>query len=149
MNPDDADKIREDDLFLTNSRDQTERVYDPKNKWNYTTDLGTIAHLIQPANTLSAEIDIAAQATVIRKGKNGPIDDDDALISCSKYGNQFRHSDPHVRALVSSKWAHREADPLKIGSGINERARDGFKISIADPVALWISEFHDADLKLD
>ncbi|KAH8427107.1 uncharacterized protein LDX57_004824 [Aspergillus melleus] len=132
LNSDAADQIREDDLFLTNSQDQTKRVYDPRNIWNYTTDQGTIAHLIQPANTLSAEIDIAAQATVIRKRDDtDPITDKNDLIHCSKYGNPYRHSDPFI------------------GSEINGLARDGKTISIADPVALYISNFEDKFFKLD
>lgn len=105
--------------------------------------------MIQPANTLSAEIDIAAQATVIRKGENGIITDEDTLINCSQYGNQFRHSDPHVKALISQWRARTEADMIQIGSEINKLARDGYKISIADPVAIYISSFDEKAFKLN
>ena len=96
MNPDYAGQIREDDLYLINPVTKA-KVYDPRNPWNFTTNSGTIAHLIQPNNTLSAEIDIGAQATVIRKNPQGNIiTNADQLIRCSQYGNQYRNSDPAV-----------------------------------------------------
>ena len=71
--------------------------YNPYNQYNFTTTTGTIAHLIHPSNTLSAEIDIAAQATVIRKGPDGQtITNNDQLVNCSQYGNSGRNSDPTV-----------------------------------------------------
>lgn len=73
------------------------KVYNPNNVWNNYTTTGTIAHLIHPANTLSAEVDIAAQSTVIRKDSSGAIiTDEQKLINCSQYGNPNRNSDPHV-----------------------------------------------------
>ena len=61
-------------------------------------------HLIHPSNTLSAEIDIAGQATVIRKDSDGNIiTDPQELIQCSKYGNPGRNSDPSVSRRLSSK----------------------------------------------
>ena len=72
-------------------------VYFPGNKWNNSTTSGAIAHLFQPNNTLSAEIDIAAQGTVIRKDGNGDIiTDKGKLINCSAYGRAERNSDPTV-----------------------------------------------------
>jgi len=95
----------EADLFLTPLDDPNDRskwLYNPTNPYNFRTDTGTIIHLIQPANTLSAEIDIAAQATVIRKDAQGKvITSSDQLIRCSQYGNPNRNSDPTVRAPLS------------------------------------------------
>lgn len=72
-------------------------VYHPYNPYNLRTDTGTIIHLTAPDNTLSAEIDIVAQATVIRQDAQGKIvTNADQLIKCSKYGNPYRNSDPGV-----------------------------------------------------
>ncbi|KAJ5083111.1 hypothetical protein N7532_012154 [Penicillium argentinense] len=131
LNPDFQSQIVENDLFLTNSQDPKKKVYDPRNFWNFTTTSGTIAHLIQPANTLSAEIDIAAQATVIRQKDSVVIKDPNRLITCSQYGNLYRNSDPFI------------------GSEVNKLARAGNKISIADPVALYIREFEESVFQLD
>lgn len=71
--------------------------YNAENKWNDSTTTGTIAHLVQRNNTLSAEVDIAAQGTVIRKDKDGKIiTDQTKLINCSAYGQPKRNSDPVV-----------------------------------------------------
>jgi hypothetical protein len=96
-------------------------VYNPTNKWNDSTTTGTIMHLIQINNTLGAEVDLGALATVLRKRKDGtPITDSDELIKCSKYGNPGRNSDP------------------TIGAAINSIARGGPLITIQNPVALYI-----------
>lgn len=85
------------DFFLVDANTQAS-VYNPNNYWNQLTTTGTIIHLIQPNNTLGAEIDIAAQATVIRKDSSGKtITDANQLILCSRYGNPGRNSDPTVR----------------------------------------------------
>jgi hypothetical protein len=91
--------------------------YDPLNRWN-TTD-GAM-HLIQPNNTLSAEIFIAADATVLRRKNGQLLTDADALIECAKYGEAGRASDP------------------RIGSKVNELARQGFAITLANPVGLYL-----------
>lgn len=97
LNP---DFIKTDDdvnqIFITDPISKVQ-VYNPNNVWNNYTTTGTIAHLIHPANTLSAEVDIAAQATVVRKdGSGNVITDEQQLINCSQYGNPNRNSDPHV-----------------------------------------------------
>jgi hypothetical protein len=56
-------------------------------------------HLIHPSNTLGAEIDIAAQGTVLRYKGSDPkavITNYNELIRCSQYGNPHRNSDPEV-----------------------------------------------------
>ena len=96
LNPDYAGQMKESDLYLINPVTKA-AVYDPRNPWNFTSKNGTIAHLIQPNNTLSAEIDIGAQATVIRKDPQGNIvTTPDQLCRCSQYGNPQRNSDPAV-----------------------------------------------------
>jgi hypothetical protein len=72
-------------------------MYNPANPWNISSTTGTITHLIQPNNTLAAEIDIAAQATVIREIDGDLVTESDRLIRCSGYGNPGRNSDPTVR----------------------------------------------------
>ena len=89
--------MSDSDFFLTDPMTNSE-VYNPGNQWNLVSTTGTIAHLVRPNNTLSAEIDIGAQAMVIRKDDQGNvIEDKDDLNNCSKYGNAGRNSDPSVR----------------------------------------------------
>ena len=125
--------------------------YNPNNKWNTSTTTGTIAHLIQPNNTLGAEVDIAAQGTVIRKDPNGnTITDKTRLINCSRYGNANRNSDPTVSFDIPAKF--KELSPeivIQIGDNINKLARGGKIVSIANPVAIYIQSVNFGTLKLD
>ncbi|KAK1491487.1 hypothetical protein CCUS01_03273 [Colletotrichum cuscutae] len=127
--------------------------YNIYNRWNGHTNTGTIAHLIQINNSLSAEIDIAAQATVTRTDLvyGEPITN--MLTLCgdgSIYGNPNRNSDPTVRDSVAVRWELFEANDLWIGAAVNEvcrLARDTVchipvTISVKDPVALYM---YDAD----
>jgi hypothetical protein len=83
LNPDFANQMNMADFFITDPKTGT-AVYNPNNYWNNWTKTGSIIHLCQPNNTLSAEIDIAAQATVLRKDEDGNlITDPDQLIECS------------------------------------------------------------------
>ncbi|KAK4224653.1 hypothetical protein QBC38DRAFT_485047 [Podospora fimiseda] len=126
QNPLFKDKIKKSDLWSKNGE------YNPTNKWNYSTKTGCIMHLAHPNNTLSAEVDIAAQGTVIRKDKNGEIiKDKTKLINCSAYGSAHRNSDP------------------RIGDAINSLARQGNSVSIANPVGIYIHSFNTANFKLD
>ncbi|KPM37858.1 hypothetical protein AK830_g8703 [Neonectria ditissima] len=119
-NPEFADKMQLKDM-LDDKGD-----YNPYNKWNgveetvpgnpyklTTVNPGCIMHLAQPNNTLGAEVDIAAQGTVIRKDKDGYVITD------------------------------------KIGASINGLARSGNKISIADPVAIYMTQFDSSNFMLD
>jgi hypothetical protein len=92
--------------------------YNMFNKWN--TELG-IVHLCSPPNALQAEIQLGADATILRADGTGkPIVLSEPLICCSQYGNPNRNSDP------------------TIGSSINALARSGRMITLADPVGLYI-----------
>lgn len=107
-NPEYASQMKAEDMFETV---HGKRVYNPYNKWNgvvkteppkdeklTTVNPGCIMHLAQRNNTLSAEIDIAAQGTVIRKdGQGNVITDAVKLCNCSAYGQATRNSDPQVR----------------------------------------------------
>ncbi|KAJ1323027.1 hypothetical protein MN608_11881 [Microdochium nivale] len=142
-NPDFASQMKIEDFFTTDRRGN--KVYQPYNKWNgvlsqnpgVDTKLtivnpGCIMHLAQRNNSLSAEIDIAAQGTVIRKDKNGKVITDEVkLCNCSRYGNATRNSDP------------------KIGIGINSLARSGKAVSIVDPVGIYFVEFASDSFQLD
>jgi hypothetical protein len=98
--------------------------YEPLNRFN--TDHGA-AHLIQTNNNLYAEVQIAAQACILRRTAQGaPITDSDALIRCSQYGAPGRASDP------------------KIGFTVNAQARLGQAITLCDPVALYITRWSSA-----
>ena len=75
--------------------------YNPLNKWNNSTTNGAV-HLISPPNTLGAEIQLAADATVLRMDSNGqPVTQPDPLIRCSRYGTPNRNSDPHIGQQVN------------------------------------------------
>ncbi|KAI1320783.1 hypothetical protein F5Y16DRAFT_389559 [Xylariaceae sp. FL0255] len=121
-----ANEMRLSDLLDDNG------VYKPDNKWNSLTPPGTIMHLIQRNNSLGAEIDIVAQATVLRKDPQGnPVTDMTKLINCSRYGNANRNSDPHI------------------GDVVNKIARGGTSVSIANPVAIYMMSVDFSTLMLD
>ncbi|KAG0137526.1 hypothetical protein HOY82DRAFT_497163 [Tuber indicum] len=118
-NPEYASQIKSDDLYINKSL-----RYNRKNKWNNNTTTGSIMHLIQGANTLQAEIQLGADATVLRVDSQGnPIHDYDRLIRCSQYGGIYRNSDP------------------TIGGNVNDLAWQGPLITLADPVGLYIDSF--------
>ncbi|KAF0332015.1 hypothetical protein GQ607_000031 [Colletotrichum asianum] len=129
LNPDFADEIKGDHLVDDRGK------YNIYNKWNGRTDTGTIAHLIQINNSLSAEIDIAAQATVTRTDLvyGEPITNMITLCGDgSAFGNPGRNSDPTIGAAVNEvcRLAHDKVCPIPV------------TISVKDPVALYI---YDAD----
>ncbi|KAF9880613.1 hypothetical protein CkaCkLH20_01655 [Colletotrichum karsti] len=141
-NPEYASQMKIEDMFVDVRGQQ---VYNPYNKWNgviktkpssdktlTTVNPGCIMHLAQRNNTLSAEIDIAAQGTVVRKDKQGNVITNDVkLCNCSKYGVATRNSDP------------------KIGASINGLVRGGNSVSIADPVAIYMVDFDSSSFMLD
>ena len=97
-----AGGIQRGDLYLVDDKTKAE-VYNPVNYYNCSSTTGFIAHLIHPSNTLGAEIDIVAQATVLRVDKTGnPITSAIPLIDCSKYGQANRNSDPFVNSFRES-----------------------------------------------
>jgi hypothetical protein len=91
--------------------------YRPGNVWN--TARGAM-HLTHPANSLGAEIKLAADATVLRRRGDRTITDADELITCAGFGERLRSSDP------------------RIGADVNALARLGYAITLADPVGLYI-----------
>lgn len=130
LNPQ-AGNISTDELYLYDDKTGA-KVYNPMNFYNCASTTGFIAHLIHPSNTLGAEIDIVAQATVLRVDKQGhPINSQIPLIQCSKYGQPKRNSDPFI------------------GITVNNAARGGNSLSIADPVGLYIKSFDANSFTLD
>ena len=94
--------------------------YIPRNRWNNSTSNGAM-HLIQRNNTLDAEIELAAAATIVRVIDGRTLDAEQELIRCGQYGQPERNSDPHIGAVV------------------NELARAKHDITLANPVGLCIA----------
>jgi hypothetical protein len=95
-------------------------VYNIRNPWNNSTENGAM-HLIQQNNTLGAEIELAAAATIVRRRNGVILTSEQDLIACGRYGQPERHSDPHIGAVV------------------NELARQHADITLANPVGLCIA----------
>ncbi|KAJ9662005.1 hypothetical protein H2201_006294 [Coniosporium apollinis] len=130
------DEVPPSAFFSIDPRDTSNRAkwrYNPRNACNSTCTTGTITHLAHRANTLGDEINIAAQATVLRKERHSDklITDGDKLIRWAKFGDPGRNSDP------------------RIGYEINQLARQGISISVADPVGLYIHKFDTGNFRLD
>ena len=95
--------------------------YNRLNKWN--TDLG-IVHLTQPANTLFAEINLAARATQ-RFAARPDLEtsaDRFTLTACGGYGEINRNSDP------------------TIGQAVNNLALSGLRVTVSNPIGLYVGE---------
>lgn len=122
-------EVKLEDLYLKNNNQpiidpETGRpAYNDLNKWNSTTTNGAV-HLISNPNTLSAQIVLAAQATILRKDSGGnPITNPGQLLECSRYGTPNRNSDPLIGVTVNN---------LVRGSGV--------RITLENPVGLYIQE---------
>ncbi|KAL0631393.1 hypothetical protein Q9L58_009748 [Maublancomyces gigas] len=110
--------IKKDDLFPGGT-------YKRDNKWNNSTTPGCIMHLIHCNNTLTAQIHIAGQSTVLRIDSQGnPIRAPDRLLRCSRLGLASRNSDPYI------------------GIGINNLAHSQHLITVADPIGLYLHDFN-------
>lgn len=119
------------DLYLLDSHGKPvvnpltgQPAYNPLNKWNSGTITrpgvsGGAMHLTSPPNTLGAEIYLAAAATLQR---NVSSYTEQSMICCSKYGQPYRNSDPHI------------------GFTANGYAKMGLTLSLTDPVGLYIQE---------
>lgn len=122
--------VQADDLKLTQDivfGDDVLRTgtYNPYNKWN--TSEGVV-HLTHPANTLGAEINLAARATIPRKGIDGNRVTEVRRFACgSNFGDPNRSSDPNI------------------GHGVNFTAIPAAggatqSITLANPVALYMDQ---------
>lgn len=124
-------KVQLADLYLLDAQQKPvvnpltgQPAYNPLNKWNSgpitTPDVsGGAMHLTSPPNTLGAEVYLAAAATLLR---NVSTYNAQNMICCSKYGQPFRNSDPHI------------------GFNANQLAKAGYTLSLTDPVGLYIQE---------
>ncbi|MFB7666489.1 hypothetical protein ACFC1R_21475 [Kitasatospora sp. NPDC056138] len=95
--------------------------YQRRNRWNDSTTHGAM-HLIQAANTLGAEIELAAAATIVRVIDGRELTADQELIQCGKYGEPERNSDPHI------------------GGAVNAIARQKADIALTNPVGLYFDD---------
>jgi hypothetical protein len=99
-------------------------TYNALNPWN---TLHGAMHLTHPSNTLNAEMQLAGGATVPRADDAGrPITGAHQLICATAYGDPNRASDP------------------LIGKTVNDLARRGLSVSLADPVGLYIADMDES-----
>ena len=97
-------------------------TYNKLNRWN--TGKGAM-HLTHNANSLGAEINLVAGATVLWQHGGEPVTDSLQLVNCGGFGDEVRSSDP------------------RIGSDINSLARLGLAITLKNPVGLLIDGLDD------
>jgi hypothetical protein len=98
--------------------------YNPWNAWNVTDG---IVHLSHPANTLAEEIELVGDATVLRSTASGRLlQAAKCLLCCGGFGDINRSSDP------------------AIGAAVNELARAGYALTVANPIGLYMSHLEDA-----
>ncbi|KAK2733888.1 hypothetical protein FQN57_001938, partial [Myotisia sp. PD_48] len=122
-------KVKLDEIF-------TEGKYNRNNRWNCrkTPDPdaeGCIAHMIRENNTLVEAADLVADATILR------YDNGIALTDGAKLLNLLE---------VSKLSPNRGSDP-KIVKEVNELARKGKFVTIANPVGIYIDEFEINKIK--
>jgi hypothetical protein len=106
--------VQHDDLFDSQGR------YIRRNRWN-TDAVNGAMHLVQDSNTLGAEVELAAAATIVRVINGRELTGEQELIDCSQYGVATRNSDPHIGGVVN---------------GIAQQKTD---IALADPVGLYFN----------
>lgn len=101
-------------------------AYNRYNKWNV--GPSGLIHLTERANTLGAEITLAADGSVDWTSAGaGPTEQ--ALICCAQFGDPARHSDP------------------RIGWTVNDLvSNSGACAALADPVGLYMTPFDLDDL---
>jgi hypothetical protein len=114
--------VQHDDLFDASGG------YIRRNKWNSTTTNGAM-HLVQASNTLGAEIELAAAATIVRARGDHVLAGEQELIECSEYGAPDRNSDPHI------------------GGVVNSVARQKADVALSDPVGLYLGGLSTAGWK--
>lgn len=102
--------------------------YVASNRWNSGEEVAPV-HMTQGSNTLGAAVELAAAATIQRVINARPVESNQELIKCSKFGVATRNSDPHI------------------GATINELARMQADITLADPPGLYINDFRPAGFK--
>ncbi|UVC19350.1 phospholipase D-like domain-containing protein [Mesorhizobium onobrychidis] len=108
--------VRREDLFVGGS-------YQRRNRFNNLTS-GGIVHLVQGANTLRAEIELGAAATIRRRRDGQDVTDAQGLIRCSRFGEPERNSDPFI------------------GEQVNAQARRLADVTLNNPVGLYLHQFN-------
>jgi hypothetical protein len=83
-------------------------------------------HLIQAANTLGAEIELVAAASIVRVIDGRELTGEQELIGCGQYGAPQRNSDPHI------------------GGVVNSIARLKADLALANPVGLYFDDLSTA-----
>jgi subtilisin family serine protease len=120
----DSTAIKLSDLETTHGNGRT--VYNPGNDWNNK----FCVHLQQPNNTLGAEINIAAHASIVRKDTaNKIITNISELLQCDHFGEESRGSDP------------------SIGDHVNQFARENRFITLQNPVGLYMTSLNTTGWK--
>src|SRR5205814_639844 len=96
-----ADGLRPLSAYRRASGDVLDRTfYRPHNEWNITHG---IMHLAAPPNTLTAEIQLGGDASVVRKSDRGRLlVDADVLVCSTGYGGPDRNSDPTIGGAVNA-----------------------------------------------
>lgn len=107
-------------------------TYNPLNRWT-TTD--GIMHLTHRANTLGAEVNLAGDASVPRSVDSQPRTPGQdptpqvLRIACGAYGGINRSSDPNIGLVVG------------------DLVKDGNRVTLTDPVGLYIGKIDLAGLR--
>lgn len=121
-------EVQMDDLFEN-------KQYRPQNIWNDVVgpDGDSVParpiHFLQGSNTLDAAIDLAADATVLRRAINGePVLDRRELVRCSRLGEPERQSDPQIAQVV------------------NDAVANGMEVTLKDPIGLYLDGLQSAGI---
>lgn len=126
-----SSKVNKADLLLPvpivfGGEELAKGSYNPFNVWN--TEKG-VMHLTHPANTLGAEINLAAQATILRKTADGTrITETRRLACCSTFGDANRSSDPTIGQGVNLGVLPAQAGSVPA------------RITLANPVGLYMNK---------
>lgn len=99
--------------------------YIRRNNWNSTTTHGAM-HLVQEDNTLGAEIELVAAASIVRVIDGRELTGEQELINCGRYGAAQRNSDPHI------------------GGVVNGVARLKADLALSNPVGLYFGDLSTA-----
>ncbi|MGH3869684.1 MAG: hypothetical protein ACRDQ4_26995 [Pseudonocardiaceae bacterium] len=133
--------VQQNDLFDSSSN------YIPRNRWNSTTTDGAM-HLVQSANTLSAEIELSAAASIVRVKNGQELTAEQDLVECAQYGVPQRNSDPHIGGVVNSV-ARLKADLAlsnPVGLYFKDLVTDGWATPDgSDPKTYWTFIRGDAE----
>ena len=112
-------------------------VYNPLNKWNNSPVAvragdpsgftGGAMHLTSTPNTLQTELGLAGAATVQYQPPQGTGNSNaQYLICCGSYGQEYRHSDPHIGQSVNQV----------VGGQFD--APNYYSLCLANPVGLYL-----------